>query len=82
MVPSVLPVLRRRREWCGWVGGWLGGGDGGRWSLPRKHPKTNVDVSKNKGGFTPPNHPFFHRGWIHYKASILGVFPLFLETPT
>ena len=28
----------------------------------------------------PPNHPFVHRVF-HYKPSILGVFPLFLETP-
>ena len=30
----------------------------------------------------PPNHPFVHRVWNHYKPSILGVFPLFLETPS
>ena len=34
-----------------------------------------------KIGFLPPNHAFVHRVWNHYKPSILGVFPLFLETP-
>ena len=30
-----------------------------------------MGVSKNRGGFTPPNHPFVHRVF-HYKPSILG----------
>ena len=38
----------------------------------------NMGVSKNMG--KPPNHPFVHRVF-PYKPSILGVFPLFLETP-
>ena len=51
--------------------------DGGCWNT------VGVDfqhkgVSKNRG--KPPNHPFVHRVF-HYKPSILGVFPLFLETP-
>ncbi len=30
----------------------------------------------------PPNHPFVHRVWNHYKVyPFWGVFPLFLETP-
>ena len=32
-----------------------------------------------KIGVFPPNHPFVNRVF-HYKPSILGVFPLFLET--
>ena len=35
-----------------------------------------MGISKNSGGFTPPNHPIFNRIF-HYKPSILGV-PLFL----
>ena len=34
---------------------------------------------KNRGVF-PPNHPLKNRDF-HYKPSILGVFPLFSETP-
>ena len=36
-----------------------------------------MGVSKNRG--VPPNHPFVHRVF-HYKPSILGEKPLFLET--
>ena len=37
------------------------------WVFPKKMGKT-------------PNHPIFNRVWNHYKPSILGGFPLFLET--
>ena len=38
----------------------------------------HMGVSKNRGG--PPKSSIFNRVF-HYKPSILGVFPLFLETP-
>ena len=38
----------------------------------------NMGVSKNR---CTPKSSIFNRVWNHYKPSILGVFPLFLETP-
>ena len=40
-----------------------------------------MDVSENSGCCYPPNHPFVHRVFHYKSSSILGVFPLFLETP-
>ena len=39
-----------------------------------------MDVSEN-GGKTPPKSSNFNWGFPLFSPSILGVFPLFLETP-
>ena len=53
---------------CAWSNFTLGGG---HWEM--------VGGLKDLG-FYPPNHPLKNRVF-HYKPSILGFFPLFLETP-
>ena len=45
----------------------------------------DMDVSKNRENFTPPNHPFVHMVWNHYNLinhPFWGVFTLiFGSTP-
>ena len=48
--------------------------------IPKKDSEYMGVEPKNRGK-KPLNHPFVHRVF-HYIPSILGVFPLFLETPT
>ena len=49
--------------------------------LVAMHYRRKIWVLNQKlGWFYPPNHPFVHRVF-HYKPSILGENPLFLETP-
>ncbi len=64
--------------------GWLG--NLGTSPTERSHSFSTFSSSfirmgvEPKIGVGPPNHPFVHRVF-QYKPPILGVFPLFLETP-
>ena len=40
-----------------------------------------MGVEPKIGVVTPPKHPFIHRVFHEINPSILGVLPLFLETP-
>ncbi len=75
-LPTKIYLRKINHSWCSWIGKYT---KKSHWYF-LGFSRIDVMMWVFPKIMVPPNHPLKNRVF-HYKPSILGVFPLFLETP-